>query len=163
METDVWGAGPFDNAAAREAARALTQPERIRSELREGIWKLQQQPSDLCCLGYAAAEIVAAAMADAPYWQCEVAEHPLAADGSPASTFYLPVEVDQWIRTVRPRVPIDVVLAAMELVEQLIEHADLWQDDDLRNWYLQTTLRHLEAAAELASVPACDDGDDDLI
>ena len=163
MEPDVWGAGPFDNTAARETALALTRPERLRSELRDSTWQLAQRPSSPCLLGYAAAEIVAAAMAQAPYWQCELQTHPLAADGSASGTFYLPIEIDRWIRASRPQVPIDVVLAALDLVEQLIEQADLWPQHELREWYLRTSARHLEAAAERALAPAPDAGDDELI
>lgn len=163
MQLDVWGAGPFDNAVARESSMDLTRPDRLRSELRESAWQLAQRPSSPCHLGYAAAEIVAAAMAEAPYWQCELQTHPLGPDGSVAGTFYLPPEIDAWIRAVRPQVPIDVCLAALDLVEQLIEQADLWPQSEVREWYLRTSARHLEAAIEGAAIPAVDDGDDELI
>jgi hypothetical protein len=165
MLSTTWGPGPFDNEYAVQAAPRLTQPIYLRSELAEAIHNLRDHPGNPQLIGYAAAEIVAAAGATRPYWQSDVLVHPARVAGHEGTglSFYIPPAVDQWIRERRPVMPLEIILDALELVRGLSEHCDLWPDEDDRRWYLDATRNHLESALERAGrdQAARDAGDDE--
>lgn len=151
-QVPVWGPGPFDNVYALQASLRLTQPSALRGCLAEAAHELHERPGSPQYLGYAAAEVVAAAGAGLPYWQSDVAQHPQAIPDRPETgySFYLSPIIDQWIRSDRPRIPLDVIVEAMELVRLLREQVDLWQDPEARIWYLDTTAQHLDSALAAA-------------
>ncbi len=144
----VWGPGPFDNVYAADAAHILTSAASLRGALSEALHAIEFRPGDPQYLGYAAAETVAAAGADRPYWQSDVTTHPQAVEGHPGTglTFYLPPVIDAWVRRSRPQVPLEMIVSASLLVDELLQNCDLWQDPQERRWYLLATARHLESA-----------------
>lgn len=160
----VWGPGPFDNVYALQAAEQLTDPATLRSELAEALHALQMQPGSAQYRGYAAAESIAAAGASHPYWQSEVPQHPRADPDRPETgySFFVAPQIDEWIRKSRPKIPLEIVVDAIELVGELLQQADVWQDPEARTWYLSTTALHLDTAlakaeAELEIVTEVDD------
>jgi hypothetical protein len=140
------------------AASDLMHPPSLRSALDEAVHE-NAVSGDTTLLGYAAAEVAAAASSHVPYWQSDTQMRPLAIAGREGTgmSFYLPEQLDRWIRAHRPVIPADVLASALELTLQQLEHCESWQDPDQRRLYLTATLRHLERALEEASAPQAEE------